>query len=56
MILLCAKVLFLNEVTMVQVVKKDGGEVKKVADKIAKVATMIGILLWTQRVKDEYVN
>jgi hypothetical protein len=56
MTLLYAKILFLNEVTMVQVVKKDKGKLKKVADKVAKAMTMIGILLWTQRVKDEYVN
>jgi hypothetical protein len=41
---------------MVQVVKKNRGEVKKVADKVAKAATMIGRLLWTQRMKDKYVN
>jgi hypothetical protein len=37
-------------------VKKNRRTMKKVANKVAKTTTMIGILLWTQRVKDEYVN
>jgi hypothetical protein len=36
-------------------VKEDWGEVKKVADKVAKEATTIG-MLWTQGLKDEEAN
>ncbi|CAM6018565.1 unnamed protein product [Sphagnum balticum] len=45
----------LNEAAAAEVVKEDWGEVKKVADKVAKEATTIG-MLWTQGLKDEDAN
>jgi hypothetical protein len=45
----------LNEAAPAEVVKEDWGEVKRVADKVAKEATTIGIL-WTQGLKDEDAN
>ncbi|CAK9193675.1 unnamed protein product, partial [Sphagnum troendelagicum] len=45
----------LNEAAAGEVVKEDWGEVKKVADKVAKDATTIG-MLWTQGLKDEDAN
>jgi len=45
----------LNEAAAAEVVKEDWGEVKKVADKVAKEATTIG-MLWTQGLKNEDAN
>ncbi len=44
-----------SEAAAAEVVKEDWGEVKKVADKVAKEATTIG-MLWTQGLKDEEAN